>query len=289
MFRCLALICCLSMSWVALAQQPAPRAGSNKEAPAKAPTNSADAKAADSKATDAKSAETKAAPAETPPAPPSVRTLPDYKSKKSYAYGLDIARAIRADEMDFDLTEMIKGLSDGLNNQKSKLSEEEYNKYMAAVQEEVGEKAAAKVERQAEASKKAAEKFLTDNAKQKGVVTLASGVQYRVVKTGDGRSPKSSDNVQVHLRGMLLNGATFVNSVAANEPAVFPVNRVIKGLKEALMQMKLGDKWVIYLHPDLAFGKEGNQAVERGLPGVGPNELVIYEIELLDIVAEMQE
>ncbi len=284
MFRCLALICCMSIAWVALAQQPAPRAGSNKEAPAKIPETKATANNADAKAKDSK-----ATPAETPAAPPSVRTLPDYKTKKSYAYGLDIARAIRADEMEFDLAEMIKGLSDGLNNQKSKLSEEEYNKYMAAVQEEVGEKAAAKIERQAEASKKAAEKFLTDNAKQKGVVTLASGVQYRVVKTGDGRSPKSSDNVQVHLRGMLLNGATFVNSVAANEPAVFPVNRVIKGLKEALLEMKLGDKWVIYLHPDLAFGKEGNQAVERGLPGVGPNELVIYEIELLDIVAEMQE
>ncbi|MGC4003255.1 MAG: FKBP-type peptidyl-prolyl cis-trans isomerase [Pirellulales bacterium] len=238
---------------------------------------------------------TKAPPAATSPAAkkptPTAeeKTAADYQSKKSYAYGLDIARAIRADEMEFDLPALIKGLSDGLNNQKPTISETEYGELMTAITKEAREKTAAKLERTAEENKKAAEKFLAENSKQEGVVTLSGGVQYKILKEGEGRSPKPTESVQVHLKGMLLNGSQFFNSHSINEPSVFPVGRVIKGLKDAILEMKKGDKWMIYIPPDAAFGKEGNTPAAPGLPGVGPNEVVIYEVELLEIVAEVQE
>lgn len=212
-----------------------------------------------------------------------------HRLKKSYAYGLDMARAIQADEMDFDLAQLIQGLSDGLGKKKSTINEDEYAQLMAAITKEAEEKAIAKFERQSEANKKEGEKFLADNAKKEGIVTIANGVQYRVLKSGDGKSPKVNDNVQVHLKGMLLNGDQFFSSYSLNQPSTFPVGRVIRGLKDALLQMKVGDKWQIVIPSELAFGKEGNTPAAPGLPGVGPNEVVIYEIELIDIVPEAQE
>lgn len=268
--------------------------------PIAAPAN---AKAAQTPPPAAPTASTKAgsaAPA-TPPAasaPAAAVTTPDPKDaaavakhrlQKSYAYGLDIARAIQADEMDFDLAQLIQGLSDGLGKKKLTITEDEYAQLMAAITKEAEEKALAKYERLSEANKKEGEKFLAENNKKEGVVTIANGVQYRILKSGDGKSPKASDNVQVHLKGMLLNGDQFFSSYSLNQPSTFPVSRVIRGLKDALLQMKVGDKWQIYIPSELAFGKEGNTPAAPGLPGVGPNEVVIYEIELIDIVPEAQE
>jgi FKBP-type peptidyl-prolyl cis-trans isomerase FklB len=223
------------------------------------------------------------------PDPKDAAAVAKFRSQKSYAYGLDIARAIQADEMDFDLAQLIQGLSDGMGKKKLTITEDEYAQLMAAITKEAEEKAIAKYERLSEANKKEGEKFLADNTKKEGIVTLANGVQYRVLKSGDGKSPKVNDNVQVHLKGMLLNGDQFFSSYSLNQPSTFPVGRVIRGLKETLLQMKIGDKWQIVIPADLAFGKEGNTPAAPGLPGVGPNEVVIYEIELIDIVPEAQE
>jgi FKBP-type peptidyl-prolyl cis-trans isomerase FklB len=223
------------------------------------------------------------------PDPKDAAAVAKFRLKKSYAYGVDIARAIQADEMDFDLASLIQGLSDSLNKKKLTINEEEYAQLMGAITKEAEEKATAKFERLSEENKKTGETFLADNAKKEGIVTLANGVQYRVLKKGDGKSPKIDDNVQVHLKGMLLNGDQFFSSYSLNQPSTFPVGRVIRGLKDALLQMKIGDKWQIYIPAELAFGKEGNTPAAPGLPGVGPNEVVIYEIDLLDIVPEAQE
>jgi len=313
--RVMLLVCAISFAGIVVlqgfAQQPTPpasgvnpakkgvpgRSGSamNPSAatpkgttPVVSPTSPAKAAPASPTAT-AKAADKPAPDVAVTPDPKDAAAVAKFRLKKSYAYGVDIARAIQADEMDFDLASLIQGLSDSLNKKKLTINEEEYAQLMDAVTKEAEEKAAAKFERLSEDNKKTGETFLADNAKKEGIVTLANGVQYRTLKKGDGKSPKIDDNVQVHLKGMLLNGDQFFSSYSLNQPSTFPVGRVIRGLKDALLQMKVGDKWQIFIPAELAFGKEGNTPAAPGLPGVGPNEVVIYEIELLDIVPEAQE
>ena len=122
-----------------------------------------------------------------------------------------------------------------------------------------------------------AEKFLMENKTKDGVITLPSGLQYKVIKDGDGKTPKLTDTVVTHYRGTLLDGSEFDSSYKRNEPAEFPVSRVIKGWTEALQLMKEGSKWILYVPPKLAYG-------ERGAGGlIGPNETLIFEIELLKV------
>jgi FKBP-type peptidyl-prolyl cis-trans isomerase FklB len=122
-----------------------------------------------------------------------------------------------------------------------------------------------------------AEKFLMENKAKEGVKTLESGLQYKVIKEGTGKTPKLTDTVSTHYRGTLLDGTEFDSSYKRNEPAEFPVSGVIKGWTEALQLMKEGAKWVLYVPPKLAYG-------ERGAGGIiGPNETLIFEIELLKV------
>ena len=122
-----------------------------------------------------------------------------------------------------------------------------------------------------------AEKFIMENKNKEGVVTLPSGLQYKVLQEGTGRTPTATDTVSTHYRGTLLDGREFDSSYKRNEPTEFPVNRVIKGWTEALQLMKEGSKWMLYIPPHLAYG-------ERGAGGlIGPNETLIFEIELLKV------
>ena len=128
------------------------------------------------------------------------------------------------------------------------------------------------------AAKEAGEQFLKDNKSKEGVVTLKSGLQYKVISTGNGAIPKSSDTVKCHYEGRLINGAVFDSSIRRGEPAEFPVNGVIAGWVEALQLMPVGSKWQLYIPSDLAYGPHGaGQAI-------GQNETLIFDIELLDIV-----
>ena len=122
------------------------------------------------------------------------------------------------------------------------------------------------------------QEFLKENAKKEGVKTLPDGLQYKVIKEGEGKSPKATDTVSVHYRGTLIDGTEFDSSYKRNEPAEFPVNGVIKGWTEALQLMKEGAKWTLYIPSNLAYG-------ERGFPGspIGPNATLIFEIELLKV------
>jgi FKBP-type peptidyl-prolyl cis-trans isomerase len=123
---------------------------------------------------------------------------------------------------------------------------------------------------------KAGEAFLAANAKKVGVKTTASGLQYKVIKSGAGPSPKPTDVVKVHYHGTLIDGTIFDSSVQRNTPATFPVNGVIPGWTEALQLMKVGDKWQLVIPAKLAYGEEG--------PGpIGPNSVLIFEVELLGI------
>jgi FKBP-type peptidyl-prolyl cis-trans isomerase len=123
-----------------------------------------------------------------------------------------------------------------------------------------------------------AEKFLIENKAKEGVKTLPSGLQYKVLKEGTGKTPKDTDVVVTHYRGTLVDGSEFDSSYKRNKPAEFPVNGVIKGWTEALQLMKEGDKWMLYIPPKLAYG-------DRGAPGgiIGPNEALVFEIELIKV------
>jgi FKBP-type peptidyl-prolyl cis-trans isomerase len=121
--------------------------------------------------------------------------------------------------------------------------------------------------------------FLEENAKKEGVKKLASGLQYKVLTAGTGKSPVAEDTVRVHYTGKLIDGTTFDSSVERGQPAEFGVGQVIPGWRQALQEMKVGDKWMLYIPPQLAYGEQGG-------PGgrIGPNEALIFEVELLEIV-----
>ena len=126
-------------------------------------------------------------------------------------------------------------------------------------------------------NKAAGEAFLAENKKKEGVVTTASGLQYKVLKQGEGESPKAADKVTVHYRGTSIAGKEFDSSYARNAPARFPLNQVIKGWTEGLQLMKVGSKYQFFIPPDMAYGPHGFGTV------IGPNETLIFEVELLAV------
>jgi FKBP-type peptidyl-prolyl cis-trans isomerase FklB len=128
-----------------------------------------------------------------------------------------------------------------------------------------------------EKNKKEGEAFLKKNAQESGVVTLPSGIQYKVMKEGSGKTPKASDTVIVHYKGELLAGTEFDSSYKRNQPAEFAVNNVIPGWNEVLQKMKAGSRWLIFIPPNLAYGERGNG------PIIGPNAVLIFDIELLAV------
>ena len=243
-------------------------------------------------ATKAAEPQKSATPAKAADAPkvPDAKELAQLREKKSYAYGLDIARAIVADEMDFDLPSLIKGLSDGLKKQKPTLTDKEYNELMAMIVTEVKTKADERFRKIKAENQRASDKFMAENGKKEGIVTMPNGLQYRVIKQGEGTaSPTATSSVKVHVKATMIDGTEFYSTYTENKPTTFRVTRVIRGFREALLQMKKGDRWIVYIPPDLAFAEEGNPPTAVGLPPVGPNQAVIYEIDLLDISEMVQE
>ena len=201
--------------------------------------------------------------------------LTNPKQKNSYAFGLDIATKLNRQELDLDAKAFTAGISDGFAG-KPALTEEQKQAAIMDLQKSAMAKAEEKQKAAAEKNLKAGEAFLAANAKKEGVKTTASGLQYKVIKSGAGPSPKPTDVVKVHYHGTLIDGTVFDSSVRRNTPATFPVNGVIPGWTEALQLMKVGDKWQLVIPAKLAYGEEG--------PGpIGPNSTLIFEVELLGI------
>lgn len=195
----------------------------------------------------------------------------------SYAIGLDIGRDIGKQGLEMKPEQLLKGIEDGLSGSTPALPETEIEKLRSAFLEQ--RKAALVQERQTTAAKnlRTGEAFLAENAKKEGVTLLPSGLQYRVITPGTGVQPTAEDNVKVHYRGSFIDGSEFENSYAEEQPAVFPVTRVIPGWTEALLLMKEGAKWELFVPTDLAYGEKGAGKV------IGPNQALIFEIELLGI------
>ena len=171
----------------------------------------------------------------------------------------------------------VRGVKDALSDGKLLLTHQEMMQTMMSFQKEMMEKRTAKANAAAETNKKEGEAFLAENAKKEGVKTLPSGLQYKVLKAGDGPTPKATDRVTLHYRGTLSDGTEFDSSIAGGEPATFSVKGVIKGWTEALQLMKVGDKWQVFIPGHLAYG-------ERNRGGkIGPNATLIFEMELLGI------
>jgi FKBP-type peptidyl-prolyl cis-trans isomerase FklB len=201
--------------------------------------------------------------------------LSNPKQKVSYAIGLDIATKLNRPELDLDAKALTAGIADGFAG-KPALTEEEQKAVIMDLQKSAMARAEEKEKAAASTNLKAGEAFLAENAKKEGVKTTASGLQYKVIKTGTGASPKPTDTVKVHYHGTLIDGTVFDSSVRRNTPATFPVNGVIPGWTEALQLMKVGDKWRLFIPAKLAYGANG--------PGpIGPNSALIFEVELLGI------
>ena len=160
---------------------------------------------------------------------------------------------------------------------KTALTDAELRETLNTFRKEMMTKMEAKQKTDGEKNVKDGEAFLAANAKKEGVKTLPSGLQYKVIKSGAGKSPKATDTVKVHYHGTLIDGTVFDSSVERKEPATFPVNGVIPGWIEGLQLMKEGDKWQLFIPAKLAYGERGAGQ------DIGPNSALIFEVELLEV------
>ncbi len=216
-----------------------------------------------------------------PAADPALETA---EGTLGYALGLQIGSRIAADfrrqQEAIDFRAMAQGLADALAGTQPRLGEDRINAALMAFQQRMQQEQEAFLRQMAEKGKinkvKAA-KFLGENTRKKGVVTLPSGLQYEVLKEGAGPKPKPTDVVATHYRGTHLDGTEFDKSDPAQGPITFPVRGVVPGWQEALPLMAVGSKWRLWVPPELGYGEEGSP------PAIEPNELLVFEIELVGI------
>lgn len=202
------------------------------------------------------------------------------KEKNSYALGLNIGHGLKKEPVDLDLAAVLHGMSDVLNGGQPLLTEAEVDAALKALQSEAQKNHEAEVQKSAEANMKEGEEFLAANKTKDGVVTLPSGLQYKIITAGSGPKPTPTDKVVCNYRGTLINGTEFDSSYKRGQPATFPVNGVIKGWTEALQLMPIGSKWQLFVPPDLAYGARGAGGA------IGPNQTLIFEVELMSIQAQ---
>jgi FKBP-type peptidyl-prolyl cis-trans isomerase len=207
--------------------------------------------------------------------------LTNQKDKVSYSIGMDIGNNLKRQSIDVDVDLLAKGVKDALAGGETLLSDEEARETLVALQKELRAKALERKKLDAEKNKKEGEAFLAENKTKGGVVSLPSGLQYKILRSGDGSSPKGTDTVETNYRGTLIDGTEFDSSYKRGQAAVFPVNGVIAGWTEALQLMKVGDKWQLFVPPELAYG-------ERGAGPIGPNSTLIFDVELLSIKSDME-
>ena len=205
---------------------------------------------------------------------PALKTEQD---KISYSIGLNIGRNFKSQGIDANPDLVSAAIRDVLKGNKPLLTEEEAMAVLGNFQKEMRAKQTAKASESGDKSKKEGSAFLAANKLKDGVKTTASGLQYKVIKTGTGKIPKATDTVKTHYAGTLIDGTEFDSSIKRGEPATFPVGGVIKGWTEALQLMPVGSKWLLFIPADIAYGERGaGQAI-------GPNATLIFDIELLSI------
>jgi FKBP-type peptidyl-prolyl cis-trans isomerase FklB len=259
-------------------QTPAPAAAPQTPAPAaqQAPaTNSAQTPAAKTqKAPAAKTGQAPTAKTQTP------LTLKTDQDKASYAIGRSFGTSLRKQSIEVETSILVRGLKDGLADSKMLLTEEEMRAAISQVQADARKKQEEKMAQAGEANKKEGQAFLDANKTKEGVVTLPSGLQYKILQAGTGLKPTTTDSVVCNYRGTLIDGKEFDSSYKRGQPATFPVSGVIKGWTEALQLMPVGSKWQLFVPSELGYGA-------RGAGGdIGPNATLIFEVELISIQAK---
>ena len=209
---------------------------------------------------------------------PAASMLKTFDDSVSYSIGQNIGSNLKDPSMNINFDILVSGMKDAKDG-SSLLVLDEMKSVMNKFNEKLTAKRTADMKAIAEKNKKTGDEFLTENKKKEGVTTTPSGLQYKVLVKGNGPSPADTSTVKVHYRGTLIDGKEFDSSYKRGEPAEFPVTGVIKGWTEALKMMHVGDKWELYIPSDLAYGEQG-----AGNGAIEPNAVLIFEVELLDIV-----
>jgi len=209
--------------------------------------------------------------------------LTTQKDKASYALGMNVGKGLganlRQQSVEVDQSILLRGVKDSLAGGKTLLTDDEMKAALTQLQTEMRARQEEKMKLAAEANKKVGEEFLAANKTKDGVVTLPSGLQYKILIEGTGPKPSATDSVTCNYQGTLLDGKEFDSSYKRGQPAAFPVSGVIKGWTEALQLMHVGSKWQLFSPSDLGYGDRG--ADPRS--GIGPGATLIFEVELLSI------
>ena len=203
--------------------------------------------------------------------------LETQKEKESYSVGYQVGLSMKTDGVEVNFEKLIQGLQDAINGKEPRLSTEEMRTLIVDLKKRAREVQMRKIQEQVVENAKESEKFLAENKKKEGVKTTETGLQYKVLREGDGISPGPKDFVKVNYRGMFIDGKEFDSSYDKGEPARVKVDGVIKGWTEALPMMKAGSKWQLFVPPDLAYGRGGSG---QKIP---PNKVLVFEMELLAV------
>jgi FKBP-type peptidyl-prolyl cis-trans isomerase FklB len=204
--------------------------------------------------------------------------LENQKDKVSYSIGLNVGTSLKKDSIAITPEAFLRGVIDaGADSAHRLMSEKEVRETMTAFQEEMRTKQTELAKAAGEKARVAGEAFLAENAKKPGVVTLPSGLQYKVITEGKGKKPKATSTVTAHYIGKLVDGTEFYNSHKRGQPATFPLNGGIKGWTEGIQLMKEGSKWELYIPSSLAYGENGAGSV------IPPNAALIFEVELIAV------
>ena len=204
--------------------------------------------------------------------------LKTQQDKVSYSIGVSIGKNLKDQKAEVNPDILLQGLRDAYTGAKTTLTEKEMGDVLGQFQQEMMAKAQAEASKKGSENKTKGEKFLAENKGKAGVKTTASGLQYQVISEGSGPKPTASSTVKVHYTGKLIDGTTFDSSVDRGEPVEFPLNGVIKGWTEGVQLMSKGAKYKFFIPADLAYGDRGAGNA------IGPNETLVFDVELLDIV-----
>ncbi|KMQ73344.1 FKBP-type peptidyl-prolyl cis-trans isomerase [Marinobacter subterrani] len=219
----------------------------------------------------------------TPPEAPVQPELESTDQKVSYGMGLVLGERMSNDLPNLQMDQFLQGIQHGhAGDEKAKrMSREEIKQALMAYQQKLQEEEAKKTEELANKNLEAGKEFLAENAKREGVKTTESGLQYEVLEKGEGEKPEATDTVKVHYTGELLSGEVFDSSRERGEPVTFALNQVIPGWTEGLQLMSEGARYKLFIPAELAYGPGGNRAI-------GPNETLVFDVELLDINPESE-
>ncbi|HRQ65388.1 MAG TPA: FKBP-type peptidyl-prolyl cis-trans isomerase [Xanthomonadaceae bacterium] len=206
----------------------------------------------------------------------SAQDVSSERGQLSYAIGYEVGRDLAERGMDIDIATVARALQDGHAQRNPAVSEEAMREQLMKMQERMRDEYAARMRKLAEENKVKSDRFMAENRGKRGIVSLPSGVQYRIIEEGTGPRPSLTSEVSVHYRGSLTSGLEFDSSFARGVPASFQVDQVLQGWQEVLPLMRVGDYWQVFLPPELAYG-------ERGQPPIGPNEALIFDIKLVEV------